>query len=108
MFVGLFVVVLLMVMRYGLVSAIANILRLTKVETSVTRVVYASGLPAFVMSQLPQIYDPDSLVFVTPKLYSDICMPIVLGTILYSGLIGPWMIDRDLNLRNVMKRSEEK
>ena len=58
--------------------------------------VYASGLPAFVMSQLPVLYDPTGKYFLTPGLYPDICMPIVLGTILYSGLLGPWMIKKDL------------
>jgi cell volume regulation protein A len=106
MFVGFLVVVLLMVMRYGLVSIIANILVFTKEETTISKVVYASGLPAFVMSQLPQLYDPTGSIFLTPGLYPDICMPIVLGTILYSGLIGPWMINRDLK-RKVVSAEEK-
>jgi cell volume regulation protein A len=96
LFVGFLLVALLMVMRFGLVSVLGNILGFTKDETSIARVVYASGLPAFVMSQLPQLYDPTGLYFFTPGLYPDICMPIVLGTILYSGLLGPWMIEKDL------------
>lgn len=106
MFVGFLVVILLMVMRYGLVSIIANILVFTKEETTISKVVYASGLPAFVMSQLPQLYDPTGSIFLTPGLNPDICMPIVLGTILYSGLIGPWMINRDL--RRKVVSAEEK
>ena len=96
MFVGFALVILLMVMRYGLVSVIGNTLKFTREEISIAKVVYASGLPAFVMSQLPQIYDPDRVYFLTPGLYPDICMPIVLGSILYSGLLGPWMINRDI------------
>ena len=87
-----------MIMRNGLVSFIGNSIQFTLQEISIAKVVYASGLPAFVMSQLPQIYDPDSVYFLTPGLYPDICMPIVLGTILYSGLIGPWIINRDLKV----------
>jgi cell volume regulation protein A len=94
--VGFALVILLMIMRYGLVTLIGNSLRFTREEISIAKVVYASGLPAFVMSQLPQIYDPEAVYFLTPGLYPNISMPIVLGTILYSGLFAPWMINRDL------------
>jgi cell volume regulation protein A len=96
MFVGLLVTAVLMVMRFGIVEIIGRVLLFTKEERSISKVVYASGLPAFVMSQLPTLYDPTGKYFLTPGLYPDICMPIVLGTILYSGLLGPWMIKKDL------------
>jgi cell volume regulation protein A len=108
LFVGFMVVLVLMIMRYGLVSLIGRLLDFSREETSIAKVIYASGLPAFVMSQLPQLYDPNGLVFLTPGLYPDICMPIVLGTILYSGLLGPWMIDVDLNTRDITKIEEFK
>jgi cell volume regulation protein A len=107
LFVGFLVVALLMIMRFGLVSVIGNMLQFSNEETSIARVVYASGLPAFVMSQLPQLYDPTGVYFLTPGLYPDICMPIVLGTILYSGLLGPWMINRDLKKAVKVKEFEE-
>jgi cell volume regulation protein A len=96
MYVGFSIVIMLMIMRYLLVSVIGKTLLFTSEELIISRVVYASGLPAFVMSQLPLIYDPEGIVFRNPGLYPDICMPIVLGTILYSGLIGPWIIRREL------------
>ena len=96
MFVGFALVILQMVMRYGLVDVIGKALLFTKEESSIAKYVYASGLPAFVMSQLPQLYDPNGVYFLTPGLYPDICMPIVLGTILYSGLLGPRMIEKAL------------
>ncbi|MFC1804149.1 cation:proton antiporter [Thermoproteota archaeon] len=106
MFLGLMLVLLLMIMRFGVVTAISNVLQFTGEETSIARVVYASGLPAFVISQLPQLYDPNGTIFLTPGLYPDICMPIVLGTILYSGLFGPWMINQDLKSSKVVNIKE--
>ena len=97
MFVGFALVILQMVMRYGLVDIIGKGLMFTKEESSIAKYVYASGLPAFVMSQLPMLYDPTGNYFLTPGLYPDICMPIVLGTILYSGLLGPRMIEKELS-----------
>ena len=95
-----------MVMRYGLVEVLGRVMDFSREETSISKYVYASGLPAFVMSQLPMLYDPNGAIFLTPGLYPDICMPIVLGTILYSGLLGPWMIDEDLNDRRAVKIEE--
>lgn len=105
-FVGFMLVILQMVMRYGLVSVLGKPLQFTHEETTISKVVYASGLPAFVMSQLPQLYDPTGSIFLTPGLYPDICMPIVLGTILYSGLIGPWMITNELSAEKTVKTDD--
>ena len=102
LFVGFALVILQMVMRFGLVAGIGKVLQFTREETSIAKYVYASGLPAFVMSQLPQLYDPTGVFFLTPGLYPDICMPIVLGTILYSGLLGPWMINEDLKPKKTL------
>jgi len=107
MFVGFMLVILLMAMRYILVEGIGNALQFSHEEKTIAKVVYASGLPAFVMSQLPQLYDPNAQVFLTPGLYPDICMPIVLGTILYSGLIGPWMINEELKPKEEPVQEEE-
>lgn len=98
MFTGFVIALLLMVMRYYLVSTIGNTLLFTREESAISKYIYASGLAAFVLSQLPQLYDPFGSVFLTPGVYSDICMPIVLGRILYGGLLGPWLSERELML----------
>jgi len=95
-FVGFFIVVLLVVLRYVVATFIGKSLRFTIEELVISRVVFATGLPSFVMSQLPQIWDPTKVRFLSPGLYPDLCMPIVLGTILFSGLIAPMMITREL------------
>ena len=66
-----------------------------------SQVVYASGLPAFVMSQLPTIFDPTHEFFKNPQLFPNLCMPIVLGTILYSGLVGPKLAQNALKKKQV-------
>ncbi|MCJ7731094.1 cation:proton antiporter [Candidatus Bathyarchaeota archaeon] len=106
-FVGFSIVILLVTMRYFLVTYLGKILYFTKEESSISKVVFATGLPSFVMSQLPMIYDPTGVHFLTPGLYPDICMPIVLGTILYSGLIGPWMINEELKPKKTVTKPVE-
>jgi len=95
-FIGFGLVILQIAMRYIIVAALSGPFSFTREERVLSQVVYASGLPAFVMSQLPQIFDPSRTHFVDPQIYPDLCMPIVLGTILFSGLLGPALARRAL------------
>ena len=99
MFFGLFLVLLQVVLRYGIVDVLSGQFGFTREEKALSQVVYASGLPAFVMSQLPQIFDPEGIYFINAQLYPDLTMPIVFGTIMFSGLIGPklaeWALKRE-------------
>ncbi len=95
-FIGFSLVIMQITLRYMLVAGLSDPFGFTREERVLSQVVYASGLPAFVMSQLPQIFDPDRVHFVAPEIYPDLCMPIVLGTILFSGLMGPALARRAL------------
>lgn len=109
LFIGFAVVILLVAMRYFLVGIVSKPLSLSMEEKSISQVVYASGLPAFIMSQLPAIYDPQGMFFMTPRIYPDICMPLVLGTIIFSGLFGPILAKRKIieetQLKEITKES---
>jgi cell volume regulation protein A len=96
MLIGLGISLLLMIIRFLLVEVIGSIF-LSLEEKIVSQYVYASGLPAFVMSQLPLIFDEGGIFFSNPRIYTELAMPIVLGTIIYSAFIGPIMIKRSIN-----------
>ena len=93
---GLILVVLQMGLRYWIVDVLSGQFGFTREEKALSQGVYASGLPAFVMSQLPQIFDPEGIFFANAQLYPDLTMPIVFGTIMFSGLIGPKLAERAL------------
>jgi cell volume regulation protein A len=95
-FYGLVLVLLQMGLRYWIVDVLSGQFGFTREEKALSQGVYASGLPAFVMSQLPQIFDPEGIYFVNARLYPDLTMPIVFGTIMFSGLIGPKLAKRAL------------
>jgi cell volume regulation protein A len=95
-FFGLVLVLLQMGLRYWIVDVLSGQFGFTREEKALSQGVYASGLPAFVMSQLPQIFDPEGIYFVNAHLYPDLTMPIVFGTIMFSGLIGPKLATRAL------------
>lgn len=99
-FFGFALVILQMGLRYSLVELLSGELGFTHEEKALSQVVYASGLPAFVMSQLPLIFDPTNQFFTDPQLFPNLCMPIVLGTILYSGLVGPKLAENALLKEN--------
>jgi NhaP-type Na+/H+ or K+/H+ antiporter len=95
-FFGLSVVILMVSMRFFLILGLSKPLLLSDNERILSQFVYSSGLEAFVMAQLPAIIDKGGDFFITPEIYPNLCMPIVLGTIIFSGLIGPVLADREL------------
>jgi cell volume regulation protein A len=96
MLLGLGIFALIQTVRYGVVTALGNIVDFSKQEKVLARVVYASGLPAFIMSQLPFILDPNREFFLNPEIYPNLCMPIVLGTVLFAALAGPIIAKKQL------------
>ena len=68
---GLILVVLQVGLRYWIVDVLSGQFGFSKEEKALSQVVYASGLPAFVMSQLPQIFDPEGIYFANAQIYPD-------------------------------------
>ena len=94
--IGLGILALILILRYAIVSTLGKILKFTQTEKVLTRIIYASGLPAFVMSQLPSIYDPNQQYFTRPEIYPNITLPLVLFNILFAALVGPVVAKRQL------------
>jgi cell volume regulation protein A len=95
--VGVGLAALLMAIRYTLVSGLGGLLSFTVEERTVGKYVFAMGLPAFVMSQLPMVFDPAGSFFVNTSIYPNLCMPIVLGTVIYGALVAPYAVRRSLD-----------
>jgi cell volume regulation protein A len=89
MIMGLGVLVIIFTIRFIIVLTVGNAARFTRMEKVLSILIYASGLPAFVMSQLPLIYDPEGMWFTNPAIYPNVVMPIVLGTVLLAALTAP-------------------
>ncbi len=95
---GIGITLILMIARFVVVKVLSLVISFTIEEKALSQFVYASGLPAFVMSQLPSIFDPEGVYFRNASIYPDLCMPIVLGTVIYSAVFGP------MSLRSARKR----
>ena len=94
--IGLEVFALIMLIRFLVVSVVGRAANFTRQERVLSILIYASGLPAFVMSQLPLIYDPGKEFFLDPSIYPNLVMPIVLGTVLFAAVSAPIMAKRFL------------
>jgi cell volume regulation protein A len=92
--IGLGVLVLILFVRYIVVLVVGKTMSFSKQEKILSILIYASGLPAFVMSQLPMIFDPDKTNFLNPEIYPNIVMPVVLGTVLFAALTAPRIAKR--------------
>jgi cell volume regulation protein A len=93
---GLCVAALILVDRFFVASGVGYALRFSNEEKLLTRLICASGLPAFIMSQLPIIYDPNGVFFKDPGIYSNLCMPIVLVTVIFASVATPIIAKRQL------------
>jgi cell volume regulation protein A len=89
-FYGFGITLVLMFIRIFVIEVLSRVISFTTSEKALSQFIYASGLPAFVMSQLPQIFDPNSEHFASISIYTDLCMPIVVGTVIYSSIVGPF------------------
>jgi hypothetical protein len=96
MIIGFLVVGLIIVVRFSVASAVGTVLSFSRTEKVLTRLIFAQGLPAFVMSQLPYIFDPNKEFFRSPEVYPNLCMPIVLGTVLFAAIAGPIIAKRQI------------
>ena len=94
--VGLGIVVLLIAVRYGVASAVGKVMGFTLEEKVISRIVYILGTSTLVMSQLPLIFDPERAFITNPEIYSDLCFPIVLGTVIFAAIASPVIAKRQL------------
>ena len=95
---GLGIVILLIAVRYGVASAVGQAMGFTLEEKVISRIVYTLGTSTLVMSQLPRIFDPEMTFITNPGIYSDLCFPIVLGTVIFASIASPIIAKRQLKV----------
>ena len=99
-YAGLLLTAFLIVIRYVIASIVGYILDFSSEELAITRLSYPLGTSAIVFSQLPLVYDPNQVIIRNPDIYPNIVFPVILGTIIFSSLIAPY-----IQLRQLRKQS---
>ena len=95
---GLVLTGICLTIRFISASITAFIMNFSKTERALSRFIFAHGLPALIMSQLPAIYDPNKQYFLAPEMYTNLCFIIVLGTVIYGAVLGPYIVKKRLGL----------
>ena len=100
LFVGLVLTALIIVLRYIIASGIGYLFNFSDRELIISRLSFPLGTSALVLSQLPLIYDPQQMVVTNPEIYSNLVFFVVLGTVIFSALLGPnlakWKLDQKM------------
>jgi cell volume regulation protein A len=86
---GIVLFALIFGVRYIVVKAVGKVFNFSLQDEVLSILIYVSGLPAFVMSQLPMIFDPDKQFFLNPEIYPNLTMPIVLSSVIFGAIAGP-------------------
>ncbi len=94
--IGAGLVAALALIRLASVALTDIFVALSKEETTIMRLVFSNGLTSLVISQLPLIFDPQGLFFPDPAIYTNLCFPIVIGTVLFGALLGPYVAKKML------------
>jgi len=95
--IGAEIVAILALIRLASVALTDIFVALNKEETAIMSLVFSKGLTSLVISQLPLIFDPQGLFFPDPAIYTNLCFPIVIGTVLFGALLGPYVAKKMLH-----------
>lgn len=106
---GLMVSVLIIVVRFVVVTMVGKIQGFEDRELFVTRLIYIQGAGTLVLSQFPVKYDPTGLVFSNPEIFTKICIPIVLVSLIYNSTVSPFLARRQLESisREALPKTED-
>jgi len=97
MLVGLGIVVLIMGVRYVIGTSVSKVMGFTLEEKTLSRIIFTLGTSTIVMSQIPAIYDPTMEIITNQAIYTNLCFPIVLGTVVYASVVSPILAKRQLD-----------
>lgn len=93
---GLMVSALIIVVRFVVATVVGKIYGFGDGELFLTRLIYIQGAGTLVLSQFPVKYDPTGLFFSDPELFTNICVPIVIVSLIYNSTVSPFLAKRQL------------
>ncbi len=94
---GFMISVLIIVVRFVVATVVGKTCGFKDGELFVTRLIYIQGAGTLVLSQFPVKYDPTGLFFSNPGLFTNICIPIVLFSMIYNSTVSPFLAKRQLD-----------
>ncbi len=93
---GLTVSAVIIVVRFIAATLVGKIQVFEDGELLVTRLIFIQGAGTLVLSQFPVKYDPTGVFFLNPGLFTNICIPVVLVSLIYDSTVAPLLARRQL------------
>ncbi len=94
---GVTVSAVIIVVRFTAVTVVGKIHGFADGELFVTRLIFIQGAGTLVLSQFPVRYDAAGFFFSNPELFTNICIPIVLVSLIYNSTVSPFLARHQLN-----------
>ncbi|MGD2141867.1 MAG: cation:proton antiporter [Candidatus Bathyarchaeota archaeon] len=90
---GIMLTAVVIAMRAMVGTLVGRVLNFSERELVISRLMFPLGTSALVMTQLPLIYDPGQTVFKHPEIYHNMLLPVLLGTVVFSSLVSPKIVE---------------
>jgi len=105
--IGLVVSALIIVVRFVVATFVGKIHGFDDEELFVTRLIFIQGAGTLVLSQFPVKYDPTGLSFSNPNIFTNICIPVVLVSLIYNSIVSPVLARLQLDSITRISRKAE-
>ncbi len=93
---GVTVSAVIIVVRFVAATLVGKLQGFEDGELFVTRLIYIQGAGTLVLSQFPVKYDAAGLFFSNPELFTNICIPIILVSLIYNSTVSPFLARHQL------------
>jgi NhaP-type Na+/H+ or K+/H+ antiporter len=93
---GLTVSAVVIVVRFLAATLVGEIQGFEDGELFVTRLIYIQGAGTLVLSQFPVKYDAAGVFFSNPGLFTNVCVPVVLVSLIYNSAVSPLLARHQL------------
>lgn len=93
---GLTVSAVIIVVRFLAATLVGAVQGFEDGELFVTRLIYIQGAGTLVLSQFPVKYDAAGVFFSNPGLFTNVCVPVVLVSLIYNSAVSPLLARHQL------------
>ena len=93
---GLTVSAVIIVVRFLAATLVGEVQGFEDGELFVTRLIYIQGAGTLVLSQFPVKYDAAGVFFSNPGLFTNVCVPVVLVSLIYNSAVSPLLARHQL------------
>ena len=97
--VGILLTMLIILVRYITATILGKIQGVSDQEVAYTRFFFIQGAGSLVLTQFVTKYDPNGIYFPSPEIFTNIVVPVVLMSILFTSIVAPLLAKKQIQPR---------